>query len=127
MSHVADTSFLVAVFDRADARHAKSRQELAKANPVLIPTEILVEMLGVIKAKAGRSAADDAVEDLVRLPNVLWGETCDFAESYRIYQQESPLSFPDAIFVQQCLSRDLAPLSFDEDQLKVIERRRRKP
>ena len=124
MTHVADTSLLVASFDRADPRHAEARKLLEAASTLVIPTEILVELQGVLKAKAGRAAADAALLDLMRLQNVLWAECCDFRQTYDIYSSEKALSFPDAIVVQQALARKMDLLSFDDDQAKVVKRLR---
>lgn len=93
---------------------------------MVVPTEILVELQGVLKAKAGRAAADAAVDDLIRLPNVLWAECCDFRQAHEIYRAEKALSFPDAIVVQQALTRRMDLLSFDDGQGKAFKRRRRK-
>jgi predicted nucleic acid-binding protein len=123
MTHVADTSFLVAVFDEKDRRQAEARKAFAAADRVLIPTEILVETLGVLQRKSGDQAARAALEGLVGIPNVRWGETCNFTASSRIFRQERGLSFADAIVVEQCIATGWLPLSFDEDQVKAIRRR----
>lgn len=125
MTHIADTSLLVASFDQADPRHAEARKRMDAAATLVVPTEILVELQGVLKAKAGRAAAVAALEDLMRLQNVLWAECCDFRQAHEIYRAEKPLSFPDAIVVQQALARKMDLLSFDDDQTKALKRRRR--
>lgn len=118
--HVADTSFIIAVFDSSDARHQKARQALDQAAQVIIPTEILVETLGVLKMKASRRAATEALEALLRLPNVTWSECCDFQGSITIYRDRPALSFPDSVVVRECLARRARLLSYDEDQHGAI-------
>lgn len=125
MTHVADTSLLVASFDRRDPRHEEARKRMGEAATLVVPTEILVEVQGVLKAKAGRAAADAALEDLMRLQNVLWAECCDFQQAAEIYRAEKPLSFPDAVVVQQAIRRKMELLSFDDNQAKALKRRRR--
>lgn len=119
--HLVDTSFLVAVFDSSDPRQAKAREDLAAAAPAVIPSEILVETLGVLKVKVGRSAASEALEKLVRLPNVTWSECCDFQATLAIYRRFSTLSFPDAIVVQERQARGAQLLTFDENQRNVAK------
>lgn len=118
--HVADTSFLIAVFDSSDPRQAKAREELETASPVVIPTEILVETLGVLKVKASRRAATLALERLLRLPNVAWSECCDFQGTFAIYRSNPALSFPDAVVVRECITRRVPPLTFDQRQRDAV-------
>lgn len=118
--HVADTSFLIAVFDSSDPRQAKAREDLEKAAPVVIPTEILVETLGVLKVKASRRAATLALEKLLQLQNVTWSECCDFQGTLAIYRSIPALSFPDAVVVRECIARGVPPLTFDQRQRDAV-------
>lgn len=120
MTHVADTSLLVALFDASDPRHDEARMSLASATPAIVPTEILVETLGVVKVKAGRRAATSVLDGLVRLPNVTWSECCDLQGSLRIYRRFPSLSFPDAVVVQECVVRGADILTFDEGQRRAV-------
>lgn len=124
MTHVADTSLLVALFDATDPRQGDARRSLASATPVIIPTEIIVETLGVVKVKAGRRAALSVLDGLVRLPNVTWSECCDFQGSLRIYRRFPSLSFPDAVAVQECIARGAGLLTFDEGQRRAFAKAR---
>lgn len=120
--HVADTSFLIAVFDSSDARHSQARKDLGMAAPVIIPTEILVETLGVLKVKASRRAAAEALEKLLRLPNITWSECCDFQGSLAVYRSHPALSFPDSVVVRECITRGAGLLSFDERQHDAVKK-----
>lgn len=120
MTHVADTSLLVALFDASDPRQTDARRALASAAPAIIPTEILVETLGVVKVKAGRRAALSVLDGLAGLPNVTWSECCDFQGSLRIYRRFPSLSFPDAVVVQECIARGADLLTFDEGQRRAV-------
>ena len=118
--HVADTSFLIAIFDSSDPRQTKARQDFENAGAVVIPTEILVETLGVLKVKASRRAASGALEKLLRLSNVTWSECCDFQGALAIYRNHTALSFPDAIVVRECIARRASILTFDEHQRAAV-------
>lgn len=120
---IADTSFLVAFFDADDRRHQGARAAFAETNPVVIGVEVLVETLGVLKAKAGREAADGALEDLMKLASVEWATEADVAAAYKIYRDERSLSFVDATVIQNCVARGVQPLTFDQRQAKVARRR----
>ena len=120
---VADTSFLVAFFDADDSRHAAARDELAKADTVRVPTEILVETLAVIKHKADLAAARKAAAALMAIPQIQWQESCDLPAAYAIYREEKRLSLPDAIVVHSCLQAKAACLTFDERQAQAIKQR----
>ena len=124
MTHVADTSMLVAVFDASDPRREDARAWVASAARAVVPTEILVETLGVIKVKAGRKAAVAALDGLVRLPNVTWSECCDFQAALKHYRRFPSLSLPDAIVVHECIARGAEPLTFDEAQRRAIAKAR---
>lgn len=126
MTQVADTSLLVALFDATDARHADARAALGSAAPAIVPTEILVETLGVLKVKAGRPAAVAALDGLVRLPNVTWSERCDFQGALRLYRRFPSLSFPDAIVVQECIARGADPLTYDDAQRRAVAKAKRR-
>lgn len=120
--HVVDTSFLIALFDSGDPRRSEAREDLEKAAPAVIPTEILVETLGVLKVKVGRRAATEALENLLRLPNVTWSECCDFQGTLAIYRSHTALSFPDAVVVRECIARGVPPLTFDERQREAASK-----
>lgn len=120
---VADTSFLVACLNASDPRQATARGDLKVARPLVVPTEILVETLGVLKAKAGQAAARQAFAALSALPNIEWQECCDFPAAAAVYRQERGLSLPDAIVVQTCVERKAPCLTFDERQAKAVRKR----
>lgn len=120
--HVADTSFLIAIFDSSDPRQASARQTFENARSVVIPTEILVETLGVLKVKASRRAASDALEKLLRLSKVTWSECCDFQGALTLYRNNAALSFPDAIVVRECTARRAQILTFDERQREAVDK-----
>lgn len=117
---VADTSFLVVLFDHKDPRHDQARQLLRETDHVVIGTETLVETMGVIKSRMGRIAAKKALEGLMRLEQVGWEENCDFMAAYRIYHKKKTGSIVDAMVIHQCLRRDTNPLTYDEKQEAIV-------
>jgi predicted nucleic acid-binding protein len=115
---VADTSFLIVLFDEDDHRHAQARKDLA-TGPVLVCTEILVETLGVLKVKAGRAVADAALDGLWGTENIRWEETCDLLRALGIYRSHPRLSLPDAIAIELALRHDAELLTADGRQAAV--------
>jgi predicted nucleic acid-binding protein len=124
VTRVADTSFLVAFFDADDARHDKARKALAAARPAVVNCEVLVELLGVLKVKAGRPASLAALHALLRFPNVEWDEHGDVVGAYERMRSHSGLSFVDAAVVQCALRRKAELLSYDAGQVKGLQRLR---
>jgi predicted nucleic acid-binding protein len=119
---VADTSFLVAFFDRDDRHHHAARSAFAEADQVIILTEVLVEMLGVLKGKLDRRAADSALVDLMRIENVAWQETCDIMAAYRLRSERKTLSIVDAMVIHASVRSGTELLSFDERQKRIARR-----
>lgn len=119
---VADTSFLVACLDHDDARQEAARKTFDDTDTVVIPTEILVETLGVVKAKAGQEAARRTLAGLMAVQNVHWQQECRLLEAHAIYEQEKRLSLPDAIVVQACIERRAGCLTFDARQADAVRR-----
>lgn len=123
--NVVDTSYLVAAFDGDDRRHAQSRKGMLETPQLLVPTEVLVETLGVVKAKQGRAASVAALDALYGLANIRWVETCDLPHSYRIYKDEGHLSLVDAIGVATALRNDAPLLTHDDRQERALQRLRK--
>lgn len=118
---VADSSFLVALFDKRDTHHQDARRRFTSAEHVIITTEILVETLGVLKTKAGRKTAATALEKLLQVENVGWEETCDLMAAYRIYHKKNTNSLTDAMAIQHCLRLDTELLTYDDKQARILE------
>lgn len=118
---VADSSFLVALFDHKDPRHVKTRDLMRQAEHVLIGTETLVETLGVIKSSIGRRAAKEVLEGLMRLEKVGWEENCDLMAAYRLYHQKKTGSIVDALVIDLCLRLDTTPLTYDDKQARIVQ------
>jgi predicted nucleic acid-binding protein len=118
---VVDTSVLVALFDRQDARCDEVRQRFRGNEPLLVAPESLVELLGVLKSKAGRAASDQALGDLMRIRTVTWIHESDPAGSYRFQQAHPGLSYMDAAAIGCALRRGVALWTFDGRQQKAFE------
>lgn len=122
---VADTSFLVAFFDEDDARSEEAAARLATTQPVVVSPEVLVETLGVLKAKGGRSVAAGALDDLMRLENLEWSTECNPVGAHAIYRAEPALSYVDAAVVELSVRLGADLLTYDLAQQRAAKRRAR--
>ena len=113
---VADTSFLCALFSRADMFHKKARAAVTATTEVLVPTEIYAETVSLIHHRVGFQAALAA------------GQWIRAQEGFRVRPTTPPvldrawglfrrargqLSYPDAIVLAWCRERRVIPLAFD--------------
>lgn len=117
---VADTSVLVAFFDRGDPRHGGVVERLRQTGALLVPTEVLVELLGILKTRAGRAASDEALDALMRLPMVVKVTETDPKGAYQLLQRHKGLSFVDAAAVLCALRKGTPLWTLDVHQGKVF-------
>jgi predicted nucleic acid-binding protein len=119
---VADTSALYAWADESDVHHARAWRAIEDPEPVVVPTEILVETHNLIAYRAGRAAAKNLLEDLLRLPNVSVAEQASFDAVWRVFTAPgSRLSLADAVVVQTCRATGGSPLAFDRAILRAVK------
>ena len=124
---VADTTALYAFFTRNDAHHDKARRAIAKAEPILVPAEILAETLQLIQYRRGFAFARDAAAVLASIPHIEVQPTPDhfpediLGEARRTHLLSAGrLSLYDAIVVAWCRKRRLQPLTFDQAIVKEL-------
>lgn len=116
MSRVADSSFLIAVYDRDDARRELALERLAGPVPIDVPPEVLGETLGVVHARAGFDAASATFEELGALGHVRFPDATDPSAVAEVFlEAEGALSWVDAAVVWRCRLEDAEPLCFDEE------------
>lgn len=115
MSRVADSSFLVALFDEDDHRHGSAWERAEDPDPVLVPPEVLTETLGVMQARYGHGVADGIWEGLGTIPTVVHLNSTRQENVAPVFREAGgALSWTDAAVVAHCLREDAEPLCFDD-------------
>lgn len=118
---VADTSALYAFFDESDAHHDAAWDAVSEPIPVLVPSEILVETIGLVTLRAGHSAGQEALATLLRLPHVRIDNVVRIEAVRPVYDAaRGKLSLADAYVVQACRALGAKPLTFDREIVKAL-------
>ena len=126
MTRVADTSVLYALFSEADRFHRRAREDIADPEPVVVPTEVLVETIDLLAYRFGFPAGRKALDFLVGLPHIGIADKVDVAAVRAVHRgARGRLSLADSFVVQTCLA--LGAEAFAYDQGIVREMRRRRP
>lgn len=116
MSRVADSSFLIAVYDREDPRRELALERLSGAVPVVVPPEVVAETLGVVQSRAGYEVARTIHDELAELAHVSFADATDPDAVAEVSEEgQGELSWVDAAVVWRCRSEDAEPLSFDAE------------
>lgn len=108
-----DTSVLYAVFDEDDHHHEEAVRRLAAAWPLVIPSEVLVETLGLVKSRAGQQGRRAAHRYLLSLPHAEFTHETDLPAVLRIMEEEPGLSLVDAAVVWHCRRLPALAATFD--------------
>jgi len=126
VTRVADTSVLYALFSEADRFHRRAREDIADPEPVVVPTEVLVETIDLLAYRFGFPAGRKALDFLVGLPHIGIADKVDVAAVRAVHRgARGRLSLADSFVVQTCLA--LGAEAFAYDQGIVREMRRRRP
>lgn len=121
MTRVADTSALYALFSEGDAHHERARTDMQDPEPVVVPTEILVETLGLIGVRHGPKAAFRALRDLLAIRHLAVAERVHFGAVRAVYEaHDGRLSLADAFVIQTCRVLAARPLAYDEGILRAV-------
>lgn len=116
MTRVADTSVLYAFAVAGDAHHARAMDDMALAEPVVVPSEILVETTDLIAYRFGWETAVRTLRALLSLPHVSVAEKVHFEAAQRVHAAaQGRLSLADAFVVQTCRALGADPLTYDDD------------
>jgi predicted nucleic acid-binding protein len=119
--HVADTSFLYALFSKSDTFHGKARSAATAADSILIPSEIYSETVSLIHYRVGFAAARSAgnwMRGQKRL-QVVPSSRSLLDGSWGIFRAaRGRLSYPDAVVLTWCRERRTTPLAFDQAILR---------
>lgn len=122
MVRVADTSVLYAVLDEDDDHHDQAVGDLEDPEPILVPREILVETVDLVRHRADAGAASAALDDLLALPHVSVAEPVHVEAVQAVFDEAAgDLSLADAVVVQTCLARGADPLAYDEDVRAALD------
>jgi len=120
VTRVADTSVLYALLSRDDAHHEKAREDVSDPEPIVVPTEILVETVDLVSYRFGKEAGPRALEGLLSLPHVRVAEKVHIDAVQRVYAEaKGRLSLADAFVVQTCRALGARPLSYDDRIVKA--------
>ncbi len=116
MNRVADSSFLITLLDTEDPRRPGAQAIATEPAPILVPAEVVSEMIGVIHARAGYPSAQRLWDGLGEMGNVVHLNTTHQEDVAPIFlAAEGRLSWVDAAVVAHCLREDAEPLCFDQD------------
>lgn len=120
---VADSSALFALVDRDDPHHQRAVQEARRQRPFVVPSEILVETLGLLQWRRGRQAAVEFLRSLRAMPHARIAGSrqaiVDLAVNAAL--KPGPLSFADWIVVHACRSSGSQPWTFDDDIRRAVK------
>lgn len=123
---VADTSFIMTLFDSTDPRQGEARSKVADTEPIIVPAEVLTETLGVVHARRGFAAANALWVDLGKIPHLEFLETAEGEETAHFFDgARGALTWVDAAVVARCIAEGAEPLCFDDDIVKAVRSRRK--
>lgn len=116
MVRVADTSFLLTLFDAGDPRRPTAKAWAADPEAIVVPPEVLGETLGVAHARQGYDTAAEILAWLQAKPHVVLVDDTDVAGVAPVFAGgRGRLSWVDAAVVVRCAAEDADPLCFDPD------------
>lgn len=116
MKRIADSSFLLAFFDRNDDRRPQAKAFLEDPQPILVPQEVASETLSVIQRRFGHEDSVRFWGSLLALPNIQPVPCAPHDGTFaRFRKAPGTMSFVDAAVVEHCVRRGARPLCFDSD------------
>ena len=125
MTRVADTSVLYALFSEADRFHGKAIDDIGDPDPVVVPTEVLVETIDLLTYRFGFGAGREALDFLLGLPHVGIAEKVEVAAVRAIHRgARGRLSLADSFVVQTCLALGAEIVAYDQGIVREMRRRR---
>ena len=126
MTRVADTSALYALFSEEDAFHPRAVDQVGDVDPIVVPSEILVETIDLIAYRFTFEAARQALAYLLHLPHVSVADRVEVGPVQTVFDEaRGSLSLADAFVVQTCAALGADALAYDEDLLTEVRRRAR--
>lgn len=121
MNGVADTSWLIAHFNRKDTFHNRARKMFAEADTVHIPAAVWAEFLNVFQYRfGGHTVALRARDELLRVDTVRLGDRLDDGEVATIWGRHPGLTYVDAAAVAEARRLRFELFTFDDDQAAAM-------
>jgi predicted nucleic acid-binding protein len=121
VTRIADTSFLITLFDHRDARHGTAKEHAGLPEPIQVPPEVLGETLGVIHRRRGYAVAIGVWDELRSLPHVELVSAANPDATSRCFREgNGKLSWVDAAVVARCRALGASPLAFDKALEKAV-------
>lgn len=114
-----DTSWLFALFDEDDVHHSKARKEAEQPGRLLVNPIVLVEMLDLVKARAGRKTSLEVHDALVRMSQVQLVEAPRGSTFVRVMEAGHD-SWHDASAIATALDEGAGLRTFDAAQKKTF-------
>jgi len=125
VTRVADTSVLYALFSEADRFHRAAVEDVGDPDPIVMPTEVLVETIDLLTYRFGFDAGRSAFDFLVDLPHVGIAEKVEVEAVRAIHRAaRGQLSLADSFVVQTCLALGVDALAYDQRIVGQLKRRR---
>lgn len=121
MVRAADSSALYALVVTEDAHHRRALEAFADPEPIVIPTEILIETIDLLQYRFGWTRARAALDDILALPHVSLADKVRIEPVRTLHADaKGKFSLADAFVVQTCRATGAVPLSYDEDIRRLV-------
>lgn len=121
---VADTSALYALFSEDDRFHERAVKDASAPEPIVVPSEILVETIDLLAYRFGPSAGRKALDSLLELPHVRVAEKVEPSAVREVYDRARRMSLADAYVVQTCIALGAEVLAYDRRIVDELRKRR---
>lgn len=119
---VADTSVLFALLHGSDAHHAKAVAEAKRERPFVIPSEILGEVIGLVRHRHGTEASRAALGALRGIPHAqIAASKQSVVEQALDSATRGPLSYQDWIVIHRCRATGAQPWTFDDAIRRAVK------
>lgn len=122
---IADSSFLVALFLSGDRNYHDAEREAELSDPILIPSEVLSETLGVFQRRKGIDFARLIKQWVDRQPHFQIGftERLHYDTASVIFAKSSErVDYVDSLVIAWSLARGAPVITYDEDLKKAVRR-----
>lgn len=122
---LADSGFLVALFQSGDRNYDAAEREASKPEPILIISEVLGETLGILQKRKGLDFARMVKQWLESKPHFQFAFTqrAHFDVASRVFAKAPErVNWVDAVLVAWAASVPAELVSFDQDLVRAAKR-----